>query len=124
VAAVSVIGKCESFIPNDPSIVLGRTTLLAAAASDSSPVSNTFVDTSAHPCRRSFVNRSVAATLGTALIFNRPNAVIAADENLASILGQIKEARDQIEIIPDLIKSEKWDAGEYQLNATTHTSNL
>ncbi|KAL7432266.1 hypothetical protein ACHAXH_001726 [Discostella pseudostelligera] len=110
VAAVSVIGKCESFIPNDPSIVLGRTTLLAAAASDSSPVSNTFVDTSAHPCRRSFVNRSVAATLGTALIFNRPNAVIAADENLASILGQIKEARDQIEIIPDLIKSEKWDA--------------
>ncbi|KAL3757297.1 hypothetical protein ACHAWU_008458 [Discostella pseudostelligera] len=110
VAAVSVIGKCESFMPNGPSIVPGRTTLSAAAASESSPPLNTFVDTSAHPCRRSFVKRSVAATLGTALMFNRPSAVIATDENLASILGHIKEAKNQIEIIPDLIKSEKWDA--------------
>lgn len=65
------------------------------------------------------------ATLGTTtLIFDRPNEVIAAGENLAPILGQIKEAKEQIEIIPDLIKSEKWDAGEYQVNAAAHVPIL
>jgi hypothetical protein len=126
----SALSECKAFRPNFPSI-LGRTeqimpsSAMAAAASTRASNTNIVIDSSAHTCRRSFVTGSFMTTIGTtALIFDRPSAVIAADEKLAPLLGQIKEAKEQIEIIPDLINSEKWDAGEYRVNAAAHVSFL
>eukprot|EP00571_Detonula_confervacea_P004709 CAMPEP_0172314366 /NCGR_PEP_ID=MMETSP1058-20130122/22356_1 /TAXON_ID=83371 /ORGANISM="Detonula confervacea, Strain CCMP 353" /LENGTH=237 /DNA_ID=CAMNT_0013028217 /DNA_START=40 /DNA_END=756 /DNA_ORIENTATION=+ len=84
-----------------------------AAAAASPPPSNVIDTSSQESCcqlRRSFLTGSFAAALGIAVCVDRPNAVVAADENLDSILGQIKEATEQLESIPDLIKTEKWDA--------------
>ena len=63
--------------------------------------------------RRSFVTCSFAATFGITASFVGPDAVIAANGKLYVILGKLKEGREQLECVPDLIKAEKWDAGKY-----------
>lgn len=86
---------------------------LVLAATASSPPSNGIDTSSQESCcqpRRSFIARSFAASLGVAVCVDRPNAAIATDGNLDSKLGQIKEATEQLESIPELIKTEKWDA--------------
>ncbi|KAL7535013.1 hypothetical protein ACHAWF_006114 [Thalassiosira exigua] len=60
--------------------------------------------------RRSLISNCLAATFGVAASVIRPNSAIAADEKLDAILARIKEAREQLESVPDLIKDEKWDS--------------
>mmetsp|Transcript_36647 Transcript_36647/g.76898 ORF Transcript_36647/g.76898 Transcript_36647/m.76898 type:complete len:240 (-) Transcript_36647:258-977(-) len=59
--------------------------------------------------RRSVIASSLAFTFGIVTCFNE-NVALAADGKLDELLGQIKEARGQLESVPDLIKAEKWDA--------------
>lgn len=59
--------------------------------------------------RRSFVANSLAFTYGIVGCVGHPNAAFA-DGNLGAMLDQIKEARAQLDSVPDLIKEEKWDA--------------
>ena len=42
-----------------------------------------------------------------------------AEGTLDGLVGQLKEARQQLDDIPDLIKEEKWDAGELRLIGIT-----
>ena len=58
--------------------------------------------------RRSFLTGNIAV-FGIAAVV-RPSTVIATDGNLSDLLGQIKEGREQLESVPELIKAEKWDA--------------
>lgn len=111
-------------MPNAPSVqqrlnypshhhVSSSVIILGAAASP--PPSNVITTTSSKPdsqLRRSIFTSAVVSTLGAATCFDRPDAATAADGNLDAMLGQIKEARDQLEVVPDLIKDEKWDAGK------------
>ena len=110
-AAACFVDQCQPFAPSVPSSVHRPIFVLAAASSAPS-----IVDGITEPhfkSRRSFVTCSFAATFGIATSFDGPKAVVAADGNLYVILGQLKEGRDQLECVPDLIKAEKWDAGKY-----------
>jgi len=77
---------------------------------------DTSTTTSSEESRRSFITDSfaTAAFVGTAFSF-RPYQALAADTDikLADVLAQVKDARAQMDDIPDLIKSEKWDAGTF-----------
>jgi len=110
VAIVCLQSQCTSFTPKAQS-VRRPTSVLAAAAS---PSSSNVTGTSHKPnseLRRSILTNSIAATLGCTVCLDAPNVVTAADGKLDIILDQIKEARDQLASVPDLIQAEKWDAG-------------
>lgn len=54
----------------------------------------------------------------TITVASQSKVALAADEDdgqLPKLLDQIKEGRQQLEDIPELIKAEKWDAGMYLL---------
>ena len=65
--------------------------------------------------RRSFITDSFAAAtiVGTAFSFRPHQAIADTDIKLADVLAQVKDARVQMDDIPDLIKAEKWDAGKF-----------
>ena len=65
--------------------------------------------------RRSFITNSiVAATIvGTIFSFRPHQAIADTDIKLADVLAQVKDARVQMDDIPDLIKADKWDAGTF-----------
>jgi len=53
----------------------------------------------------------IAATIAVA---SQNKVALAADDGqLPKLLDQIKEGKQQLEDIPELIKAEKWDAGMY-----------
>lgn len=59
-------------------------------------------------CRRDFMRASIATAISTPIwIFNHE---IAAAASLDSLASDIKQARKQMNAIPDLIKAERWDA--------------
>jgi hypothetical protein len=62
------------------------------------------------PCaRRDFLLSSIAAALSTPLLIaSNPESATAA--SLDSLHSEIKQARKQMNAVPDLIKAEKWDA--------------
>ena len=62
--------------------------------------------------RRAMFMSSIVAPLGVILATD-VNDKAYADGNLSSILGQLKEASAMLNGIPDLIKAENWDGGEY-----------
>ena len=64
--------------------------------------------------RRSFITDSFAAAtfVGTTFSF-RPYQAIADTVIKLDVLAQVKDARSQMDDIPDLIKAEKWDAGTF-----------
>ena len=107
--AASFIGQCQSFAISASSSVHRHVLTVASSA----PSIVDFMTERHFESRRSFLTYSFAATFGTTTSFVGPNSVIAAEGRLGSILGQIKEGREQLECVPDLIKAEKWDGGNY-----------
>ena len=64
--------------------------------------------------RRSFITNSFVAATFVGTTFFRPYQAFAdTDIKLADVLAQVKDARVQMNDIPDLIKAEKWDAGTF-----------
>jgi len=110
IVAMAFLGVCQSFISSVPSH-FSSTEILAAAVPPSSNAIDASTDLT-FKSRRSYLKRSFVATFGPAFFFHKTESVLAADEKLDVILDQIKEARKQLESIPDLIKTEKWDAGK------------
>ena len=121
--AACLQSQCTSFVPQsvkqrhklvvDPTHVSTSVQLLAAATP--SPPSNGIDTSSPEPdcqLRRSILTSSLVATFGIASCFDENNVAIAADGKLDEILDQVKEAREQLESVPDLIKDEKWDSGK------------
>ena len=111
-AAAYFVGQCQPFMLVVSSSVHRQKHVLAAASTK--PPRPHFTS------RRSVLKYSFAATFGTAASFIGPDAVIAADGKLNDILGQIKQGREQLECVPDLIKAEKWDAGKYVTPTRLH----
>jgi hypothetical protein len=110
-AAACFVGQCQPYTPRISPSAHRQKYVLAAASSTPSIV---HAATERHfTLRRSFLTYSFAATFGIAASFVRPDAAIAADGKLNAILGQIKQGRDQLECVPDLIEAEKWDASKY-----------
>ena len=62
--------------------------------------------------RKILIGPFTAATIAVA---SQNKVALAADDDgqLPKLLDQIKEGRQQLEDIPELIKAEKWDAGMY-----------
>ncbi len=63
--------------------------------------------------RRTLVTKAITSSLGFLSIFSVPkndDKALAADLN--ELVGQLKQARDQLNEVPDLIKAEKWDSGK------------
>ncbi len=110
--AACLIGQCEPFTPSALSAV-HRQKRVALAAASSAPSIVDVITERHHESRRSFLACSFVATLGIITPFVGPNTVIASEGKLQSILFQIKEGREQLECVPDLIKAEKWDGGKY-----------
>mmetsp|Transcript_42117 Transcript_42117/g.71983 ORF Transcript_42117/g.71983 Transcript_42117/m.71983 type:complete len:246 (-) Transcript_42117:90-827(-) len=82
------------------------------AATSTSPDPSNVIDNSSEPycqLRRSILTSSLVATFGISACFEG-NVAIAADGKLGALLADIKEARGQLDDVPDLIKAEKWDA--------------
>jgi hypothetical protein len=71
---------------------------------------NAMTNERTYKSRRSFLTGNIAATMFGIATVIRPRSVIATGGNLNDLLDQIKEGRDQLEIVPELIKAEKWDA--------------
>ena len=61
--------------------------------------------------RKILISPFTAATF--AVVSQNKVALAADDGQLPKLLDQIKEGRQQLEDIPELIKAEKWDAGMY-----------
>lgn len=47
-----------------------------------------------------------------AIVANGYGKALAAEGSLIQIVSQLKESSKMLDDIPDLIKAEKWDAGE------------
>jgi hypothetical protein len=62
--------------------------------------------------RRSVVMAPIVASFSFGLVIENEEAFAAG--TLSTILGQLKEASKMLDDVPDLIKAEKWDSGEYQ----------
>eukprot|EP00545_Synedropsis_sp_CCMP1620_P010031 CAMPEP_0119013788 /NCGR_PEP_ID=MMETSP1176-20130426/8977_1 /TAXON_ID=265551 /ORGANISM="Synedropsis recta cf, Strain CCMP1620" /LENGTH=202 /DNA_ID=CAMNT_0006966907 /DNA_START=41 /DNA_END=649 /DNA_ORIENTATION=- len=62
--------------------------------------------------RRDFLSQGAAASLLVLVGLPAPPAALAAaaDESLDDLLTRVKDSRTQLEEIPKLIESEKWDA--------------
>jgi hypothetical protein len=110
--AACLVGQCQPFTPSASSAVHRQRRVVLAASSSGPSIVDVVTERDCES-RRSFLACSFAATLGIATPFVGSNTVIAAEGRLQSILGQIKEGREQLECVPDLIKAEKWDGGEY-----------
>jgi hypothetical protein len=54
----------------------------------------------------------IVASFSFGLVIENEEAFAAG--TLSTILGQLKEASKMLDDVPDLIKAEKWDSGEYQ----------
>ena len=104
-AALCLICQCTSFTVSN--LPRQRTHSFANASNLGASPSHTDTSTE-QPCqlRRSFLVSSLAA------LIVRPT-VVNGEGKLGDILGQLKEARVQLEEVPELIKQEKWDAGKY-----------
>jgi hypothetical protein len=76
---------------------------------DSHDVTGSNYATCTCPSRRSIVTGPVVASLLTLIANDKAQA---ADGNLNVLVGQLKESSKMMDVIPDLIKAEKWDAGE------------
>jgi len=107
-AAACFVGQCQPYMP---SVSSHRQKYVLAAASSTPSIVDAATERHFRS-RRSFLTYSFAASFGV-----RPDAVIAADGKLNAILGQIKQGRDQLDSVPDLIKAEKWDAGKYHIES-------
>eukprot|EP00569_Conticribra_weissflogii_P006899 CAMPEP_0171330800 /NCGR_PEP_ID=MMETSP0878-20121228/2253_1 /TAXON_ID=67004 /ORGANISM="Thalassiosira weissflogii, Strain CCMP1336" /LENGTH=239 /DNA_ID=CAMNT_0011831177 /DNA_START=70 /DNA_END=789 /DNA_ORIENTATION=- len=123
IAALSPI-RCLSFRPiSKPDIGVHRRskTPLSASPSPISPPPNESSDKSAsagklaHALasqrRRALVTKTIAYSLGFLSISSIPknnDKALAVDVN--ELVGQLKQARDQLNEVPELIKAEKWDA--------------
>lgn len=114
-AAFAPYGTCaqprnQRAIPSSPTSVSAEAEVVPSS-SFSDDISSASVPDHPLLLRRSFVAKSIAATLGIAIGSGfGPGLAIAADGGkLDPLLSQIKEARDQLEGVPDLIKDEKWD---------------
>jgi hypothetical protein len=68
--------------------------------------------------RRSIALSPLVAMLGVSFCTDDYGAALA-EGTLDGLVGQLKEARQQLDDIPDLIKEEKWDAGELRLIGIT-----
>lgn len=118
--AASPHNQCTSF--NMESAVNPRRSTLARARPSSigeviaEEPSAVLSDTSLRyeiPCqmRRSILIGGILSTVGT---IASANVAIASGGKLDETLAQIKEANDQLDSIPDLIKAEQWDAGKFK----------
>jgi hypothetical protein len=76
---------------------------------DSHDVTGSNYATCTCPSRRSIVTGPVVASLLTLIANDKAQA---ADGSLNVLVGQLKESSKMMDVIPDLIKAEKWDAGE------------
>jgi len=76
---------------------------------------DTSTTTSSEESRRSFITDSFATATFIGSFSFRPHQAIAETDiiKLADVLAQVKDARGQMDDIPDLIKAEKWDAGTF-----------
>lgn len=63
--------------------------------------------------RRTILSGPLIAAAGSIfpIMFLDTKAAHASDEQFATLLDQIKEASRQLDDVPDLIKTEKWDSG-------------
>lgn len=107
---------CFSFIISHPSsknIDLPRWQRLSASSSnnDSSIDENMLVSSQK---RRKILIGPFTATIAVASQ-SKVALADAEDGQLPNLLDQIKEGRQQLEDIPELIKAEKWDAGMFLL---------
>lgn len=100
--AAYFVCQCQSFMP-----IIQTTRVLTMT-------SYAHINATAHErtyqSRRSFLAGNIAATMFGIPAVVRPSTVIATDGNLSDLLDQIKEGRDQLDSVPELIKAEKWDA--------------
>ena len=105
---------CFSFIISHPSsknIDLPRRQRLSCSSNNDSIDENTLISSQK---RRKILISPFTATIAVA---SQNKVALAADDDgqLPNLLDQIKEGRQQLEDIPELIKAEKWDAGMYLL---------
>jgi hypothetical protein len=114
--AACLIGQCQPFTPCALSAVHRQKHIVLSAASSAPSIVDVITERH-YESRRSFLASSFAGTFGIVTPFVGPNTVIASEGKLQSILGQIKEGREQLECVPELIKAEKWDGGKPQLTA-------
>ena len=63
--------------------------------------------------RRSLVMGPIVASVIGITLSSSADSASAADGNLNQIVAQLKESSKMMDDIPELIKAEKWDAGEY-----------
>ena len=106
---------CFSFIISHPSsknIDLPRRQRLSCSSNNDSIDENILV--SSQKRRKILIGPFTAATIAVASQ-NKVALADADDGQLPNLLDQIKEGRQQLEDIPELIKAEKWDAGMYLL---------
>ena len=120
---------CSSFLTSDPTsrprLVHSRkldidTTLWSPLSASPSPLYSSDTDEPFHSSsglphyhRRSFIANYFAAAIGVTIFAVPFNEAIAASPE--ELLDQIKQAREQLDTIPDLIKAEKWDAGKFYI---------
>ncbi len=106
---------CFSFIISHPSsknIDLPRRQRLSACSSNNDSIGENML-VSSQKRRKILIGPFTAATIAVA---SQNKVALAADDGqLPKLLDQIKEGRQQLEDIPELIKAEKWDAGMYLL---------
>ena len=108
---------CFSFIISHPSSknidLPHRRQRLSACSSNNDSIDENMLVSSQK--RRKILISPFTATITVA---SQSKVALAADEDdgqLPKLLDQIKEGRQQLEDIPELIKAEKWDAGMYLL---------
>ena len=109
VLAAFLVFQCQSFMPI--AVLPRQTTRVLTMTSHAHINAATANERNYKYSRRSFVtDNSIAVTVFGIAAVVRPSTVIATDGNLRDLLGQIKEGREQLESVPELIKAEKWDA--------------
>jgi len=61
--------------------------------------------------RRAIIARTIAAVGWVNLpVFTVATPAMASSDDVSALLKQVKEARAQLDAVPDLIKAEKWDS--------------
>jgi hypothetical protein len=114
IALVSLPSPSLSFIISHSSYIdLPRRQRLSACSSNNNNDNigeNMLV--SSQKRRKILISPFTAATIAVASQ-NKVALADADDGQLPKLLDQIKEGRQQLEDIPELIKAEKWDAGMY-----------
>ena len=125
-AVVFLPNPCSSFVSESrsPFAITHRLNLerysasccLLASSSDADDL-KTSTDLNCQTRRACLTSPFAVAFVATSFIGRPRHVALAADyqdlTTLDQLLSQIKQARDQLDVIPDLIEKEKWDSGKF-----------